>query len=92
MTIIPTQAFLLIRVHNVPDQGTILTPDATKLPYGEVLAAGPKCEFCAVGDSVLFRPENYVAGFDQGQDEKFIIPEAAVFGKVSPDNAIALIV
>lgn len=54
-------------------------------PYGEVIAVGPDCKIVKVGDKVLFVPEAYVAGFDRGSDERFIISEGSVFALVELD-------
>lgn len=90
MTIQPTQANLLIRLHHTKPDSAIMVPDDSSLDltYGEVIAHGPDCKFITTnGQFVLFLPGNMVAGFDQGKDEKFIIPEAAVFAMYLPDAA-----
>lgn len=83
--IYPTQNFLLVRMKNLKEpEGGLILPQASEPmhPYGEVIARGPHCKICDVGDNVLFLPNNMVAGFDEGPDAKFIIAETAVFGKV----------
>lgn len=85
MKLTPTYNYLLIRVHNVPTDSPIELPEtAQQEPYGEVIAAGPDCKVCKVGDKVVYRPDNLVCGFDQGKDERFIIPEPAVFAFIEP--------
>lgn len=86
MKVIPTQYFLLIRMHDVPSDSTVQLPEGLKRePYGEVIAHGPQCTFCTTGDFVLFLPNEYMAGFDQGHDERFIIAESCVFAKCDPE-------
>jgi hypothetical protein len=86
MKITPTYNYLLIRVHNMPTGSEIELPEsAQREPYGEVILTGPDCKVCKVGDKVLYLPANLVAGFDQHKDERFIIPEPAVFGFIDPD-------
>lgn len=89
MTIQPTQANLLIRLHHTKPDSTIMVPDESSMDiiYGEVIARGDQCKFVEVKDFVLFLPGNMMAGFDQGKDEKFIIPEVAVFAKYLPNPA-----
>ena len=88
ITIIPTQSYLTISMHNVSDdESRIVLPDGasnpSSVPYGIVLAVGPDVKTLVAGDKVLFLPGNLMAGFNQGEDsECFLIPEAAVFGKL----------
>lgn len=85
MKITPTYNYLLVRMHDVPSKSGIKLPQGLqRQPYGEVVEAGPDCKVCKVGDLILFRPDNYVAGFDQGGDERFVIPEPAVFAFCDP--------
>lgn len=86
MKIIPTQNFLLVRMHDVPSDSNIELPEGLKRePYGEVILAGPDCKMCKVGDFVLFRPDNFVCGFEEHTDPRFIIPEPAVFAFCDPE-------
>jgi NADPH:quinone reductase-like Zn-dependent oxidoreductase len=65
---------------------TIKLPDGLNIePYGEVIAVGPDCKIVKVGDFVMFVPQAYIAGFDQGADERFIISEGSVFAFVDPN-------
>ena len=85
MRVIPTYNFLLIRMHDIGTDSDIELPEGFRRePYGEVLEAGPDCKVCQVGDLVLFLPQNMIAAFDKGHDERFIIPEPAVFAKCDP--------
>ena len=85
MQIIPTQNYILVRIHDAaaPVSGLVLPEGSSeRQPYGEVIAVGPDCKLCTPGESVLFLPGNLLAGFDQGNDAKFILPEGAVFAKL----------
>jgi NADPH:quinone reductase-like Zn-dependent oxidoreductase len=86
MKITPTSNFCLVRMRDLYTQNLIKLLEGVKIePYGEVVAVGPDCKTVKVGDRVLFVPEAYVAGFDQGNDERFIISEGSVFGFIDLD-------
>lgn len=82
MKITPTQQFLLIKMRDLNADNKIVLPEGVQRhPHGEVLATGPDCKFCVVGDLVLFLPQNLI-GFEHTKE--FILPESAVFGKYTP--------
>jgi hypothetical protein len=87
MKIQPTQTFLLVRMHEMNDTKKLVAlPDNNSIvvPYGEVISVGPDCK-SKPGDFVPFLPSNMIAGFDQHNDPKFIVPESAVFGYYIPE-------
>lgn len=87
MKIKPLTYFLLVRMHDVGEQSKLHLPEgATITPYGEVIATGPDCKNIKVGDKILFLPENFISGFDKGGDERFVIPESAVFGLIDTEE------
>ena len=87
---IPTQEFLCVRMEVIKREGNLIVlPDAVKenndieLHYGVVEGRGPHCKIVKMpGTKVLFLPSNIIAGFNQGEDELFIIPESAVFATI----------
>jgi len=86
MKITPTTNFCLVRMRDLYTHNAIKLLEGVKIePYGEVVATGPDCKTAKVGDKVLFVPEAYVAGFDQGNDERFIISEGSIFAFVELD-------
>lgn len=87
MKIQPTFKHILIKLVNEHVDSGLVLPEGTRLnPYGEVLAIGPDVTTCTVGDKLLFMPEHAI-GFNEGEDEVFIINEGVVFGKYVPENA-----
>lgn len=81
MKITPTTNYCLVRMRDRYTNNVVKLLEGVKIePYGEVVAVGPDCKIVKVGDNVLFVPEAYIAGFDQGADERFIISEGSVFG------------
>jgi hypothetical protein len=79
MKIQPQQYYLLVSVHDKKDDNSeIVLPEGVQVqPYGHVIAVGPNCQFCTVGDLVLFLPQNMIGM----EDKTFIIPESCVFAK-----------
>ena len=74
-------------MHDVGEQSKLHLPEGASItPYGEVIAIGSDCKSIKVGDKVLFLPENYIAAFDKGGDERFVIPESSVFAIIDPEK------
>lgn len=87
MKITPTQKFLLVRMDDAAQLDQIGLPEGTYAePYGDVILCGPDCTFIKVGDKVAFNPQNIIAGFDKGGDERMIIPESAVIAYIDPEH------
>ena len=87
MKIIPTQRYLLVCLHDQPSDTKIALPDgAERECYGEVLLAGPDCQFVKSGDLVLFMPQTTVIGFDRGTtEERYIVSEGSIFATCDPE-------
>lgn len=88
MKLIPQQYYLLIQIRDVASDSKVLLPEGVqRQPHGEVIAVGPDCKFCKVGDRVMFMLNNVIR-FEHTQDA--IIAEGAVFAKLQIDNVIEL--
>lgn len=88
MKLIPQQYYLLIRIRDIAADSKIALPEGVlRQPHGEVIAVGPDCKFCHVGDKVMFMLNNLVR-FEHTEDA--IIAEGAVFAKLEMDNLVGL--
>ena len=87
MKLIPLKGYLVIRMQNVKPEGGIELPEGTELePYGVIVVQPDPTSQFKVGDKVIFRPDNIIAGFDKGGDERFIIPQSCIYAFCDPDS------
>lgn len=88
MKLIPQQYYLLIQIRDVAADSKIQLPEGVlRQPHGEVIAVGPDCKFCKVGDRIMFMLQNVIR-FEHTEDA--IIAEGAVFAKLAADNIVEL--
>lgn len=88
MQIVPLQHYILCSVHEGREMTVIQLPDASNpmQPYALVLACGPDCKLTAVGDRVLFHPDNVIFHDDVNGEKNVIVPEACCFAKFVVDE------
>ena len=85
MKIIPTQNYILVRMHDISSDSDIQLPEGLQRePYGEVVLCGPECKFTKPGQTVLFHPLSII-GFDKGGDARYIVSEGSVFAICDPE-------
>lgn len=87
MHLTPLQNYLLCSIHEGKNTGTLVLPDGVEMqPYAKVKSIGPECKRTAIGDMVLFAPENAVFVDNTPIEKLVIVPEGACFAKYTEEE------
>lgn len=86
MEIIPQKYYLLVALKFKKTSSMIATPDGSEvgIPYGVVLAVGPKAENTKIGDLILFNNDAMIPMSQHNMTA--LVPEGAVYGTIAFDE------